>query len=306
MRRGAPLAELEASARDNQRAVRFSAPGWRASMSWRWLGLLLALGLCGGCAPAEQQAAPPRTIVVFAAASLTDALEAAATAFAQQAPDVRVSFNFAGSQQLAQQIINGAPADIYAPANLAQMEQVVAAGQISAAAVKPFARNRLVVVTPADNPGAIVTLHDLAAPGKLIVLADAAVPAGGYALEMLANASADPAFGAEYGRRVLANVVSYEDSVRAVLTKVLLGEADAGIVYASDATARTAAGAAQAVNMIDIPAALNVVAVYPLAVVANAAQPAAAAAFVDFLLSPAGQAILQDFGLQPVGDGNGP
>ena len=279
---------------------------WFLAPGWRWLGMLLALGLCAGCALAEQQAAPPRAIVVFAAASLTDALEAAAAAFAQQAPDVRVTFNFAGSQQLAQQIINGAPADIFASANLAQMEQVVAAGQISAAAVKPFVRNRLVVVTPADNPGAIGTLHDLATPGKQIVLADAAVPAGSYALELLANASADPAFGAEYGQRVLANVVSYEDSVRAVLTKVLLGEADAGIVYASDAAARTTAGAVQAVNVIDIPDALNVVAVYPLAVVAASEQPAVPTAFVDFLVSPAGQAILQDFGLQPVGDGNGP
>jgi len=266
---------------------------------WRAAALLLVLACAWGCTAAP--AAPPqREIVVLAAASLSDALEAAAVAYAAQQPDVRVTFNFAGSQQLAQQIVNGAPADIFAPANAAQMQAVVAAGRVAPADVQPLAQNRLAVVTPPDNPGGITALRDLATAGKKIVLADAAVPAGRYALEMLGQAAADPAYGAGFDRQVLANVVSYEESVRAVLTKVLLGEADAGVVYVSDVAAATAGATSPALQVVAIPAALNIIATYPIAVVADSQAAQHAAAFVDFLLAPAGQAILQDFGFEPV------
>ncbi len=273
-----------------------------------WI-LLLALLLGAGCtpAPAPPASAPPAPVesgpaatstaqstelVVLAAASLTDAFSALAAAFAAENPDVQVTFSFAGSQQLAQQLVNGAPADVFAVANTKQMQVAVDGGRIDAASVQPFVRNRLVVVTPADNPARLETLVDLARPGIKLVLADAAVPVGQYTLDFLAKAVDAPEFPADYSQSVLANVVSYEDNVRAVLTKVVLGEADAGVVYSSD----IGPAQAPAVQQFAIPEALNVIATYPLAPVADSRQPNAAAAFVAFVLSPAGQAILEEYG----------
>jgi molybdate transport system substrate-binding protein len=169
------------------------------------------------------------------------------------------------------------------------MEEAIAAGRVSRGAEREFARNRLVVVTPRDNPASIAGLQDLARPGVKLVLAAHQVPAGAYSLDFLARAAASPWFTAAFSPTVLANVVSYEQSVKAVLSKVALGEADAGIVYASDASSADVA-------RIEIPDGLNPVASYPLAPIANAANPALARRFVDYVLSPAGQAILASHG----------
>lgn len=261
--------------------------------------LIVVLAACspvaapGAAAPAPGAAAPQLTI--FAAASLTEAFATLAADFSATTP-ATVVFNFAGSQQLAQQLLSGAPADLFASANQKQMAVAVTGGSIDAATVQPFAGNRLVLVTPADNPAGLQTVSDLATPGLKLVLADAAVPVGQYALDMLANASAAPEFTPTFDDAVLANVVSYEDNVRAVLTKVMLGEADAGIVYTSDVV-----GAARdQVQMIDIPDALNIAAVYVIAPVANSSQPELAQAFVDFVRSDAGQSILESYGFQRV------
>ncbi len=233
-------------------------------------------------------------LTVFAAASLTEAFEEIAAAFSLTT-EVEVVFNFAGSQQLAQQLLSGAPGDVFASANPKQM-QVAVEGGVIAAAVQPFAGNRLVIVTPADNPAVLRQIADLARPGVKLALADAAAPAGQYALAMLAKASAAPDFAPTFGDDVLANVVSYEENVRAVLAKVLLGEVDAGVVYSSDVTAASR----QQVQIIDIPDALNITAVYVLAPVADSAQPELAQAFVNYVSSSAGQEILAKYGFQRV------
>jgi molybdate transport system substrate-binding protein len=275
--------------------------GPRGAIMASLLGLVvLALAGCaaaGGLAPGGPAAAQPEgRLVVFAAASLTEAFQELGRQFEAGHPGTEVIFNFAGSQQLAQQLAQGAPADVFASANQRQMDAAVAAGRVAKDAVLPFARNRLVVIFPAENPAGLATLQDLGRPGVKLVLAAPEVPAGSYAREFLSTASGAPGFPPGYGAAVLANVVSYEESVRSVLSKVALGEADAGIVYSSDVGAE----AAGQVGRLDIPDGLNVVASYPIAAVAVAAHPQLARDLVDFVLSPQGQATLAHHGFEPV------
>lgn len=255
--------------------------------------LLLLLPGCRGETP-EQEAAPA-TLTVFAAASLAEAFEAVAAAFEAERPGTDVVLNLAGSQQLARQLALGAPADVFAAADERQMQAAVETGRVAPGAPRPFARNRLVVVLPEDNPAGLARLQELARPGLRLVLAAPEVPAGRYAQAFLAQASRAPGFDAAFATDVRARVVSYEPNVRAVLAKVALGEADAGIVYASDLAG--AAGARTA--RIEIPDVLNTVAVYPIAPVRDSAHPERARAFVDFVRSPAGQAILAQYGFLP-------
>lgn len=267
------------------------------------MGGVLALAVLAGCAaaggPAGGGPAAGREsrLVVFAAASLTEAFQDLGSQFEASHPGTAVIFNFAGSQQLAQQLAQGAPADVFASANQRQMEAAVAAGRVGEEAALPFARNRLVLIFPVENPAGLAALQDLARPGVKLVLAAPEVPAGSYAREFLDRASAAPGFPDGYGAAVLANVVSYEESVRTVLSKVVLGEADAGIVYSSDVDA----AAASQVGQIDIADALNVVASYPVAPVAGSRELRLAQDFVDFVLSPQGQATLARHGFEPVG-----
>lgn len=253
--------------------------------------LALVLGLAA-CSPATGTQAAPRTLTVFAAASLTDAFTKIGEQFQAGHEGVTVTFNFGASNTLAEQINQGAPADVFASANQTQMDGAVSGGRIDASSVQVFARNRLVVVFPKATPGGVSALSDLARPGLKVVLAAAEVPVGQYALDFLDKASQNPAFGAGFKDAVLANVVSYEENVRAVFTKVALGEADAGIVYSSDITG---AGAAD-VGQLDIPDALNTLATYPLAPVKDSGQPALAADFVSLVLSAEGQAVLAEYG----------
>lgn len=260
--------------------------GWHiASLAW----LVLVLFALAACTPPAQTQRPE--LVVFAAASLTDAFTELGATFTEE-NGVSVTFIFAGSQALAGQLTSGAPADVFASANDRQMQAAVEAARVDPASVRDFAANGLVIVTPRDNPAAIDAPADLAAPGLKVVLADAAVPAGQYSLQFLDNAAGDPAFPAGYRAAVLANIASYEENVRAVLAKVSLGEADTGIVYSSDVTGRQR----EQVQLIAIPAAVNVVATYPIAPIADSAQPELARAFADFVVSPAGQAILEKYG----------
>lgn len=239
--------------------------------------------------------AEPVDLNVFAAASLTAAFEEIGQSFESAHPGVTVVLNFASSQQLAQQINEGAPADVFASANNSQMKVVVDAGGIDADTQQTFVKNRLVVIYPKDNPGNLGELIDLARPGLKLVLAAREVPVGQYSLDFLDKAAADPGFGAAYIEDVLKNVVSFEENGRVVLTKVVLGEADAGIVYSSDVTGEDA----EKVNRIDIPDALNVIASYAIAPVKESKQPELAQAFVDLVLSLDGQTILAKYGLIP-------
>lgn len=228
-------------------------------------------------------------IAVFAAASLTDAFTELGELFAEKYPDADVTFNFASSSALATQINEGAPAHVFASADLAQMKVVVDAG--NAEGDRLFATNKPVVVVPKSG-SPVATFEDLAKPGVRLVLAAPEVPVGRYSREILTKASTVPGgVSADFSDKVLANLQSNEANVRAVLTKVQLGEADAGIVYSTDA-----AIAADTVTVIEVPVAFNVVAQYPIATVDDSNNSSGAAAFVEFILSSEGQAVLSKYG----------
>jgi len=248
--------------------------------------LSLVLGACGGVSSAS------RTLTVYAAASLTDAFTEIGKAFEADQPGVTVVLNFGGSQNLRTQIEQGALADVFASANIKEMDTLVAQNFIAAEAPHVFLTNQLVVILPKNNPAGIDSLEDLGQPGLKLVLAAEEVPAGRYARQILENLNS--MYGADYADRVLANVVSNEDNIRQAVTKVQLGEADASIVYVSDAVA------APELGQIAIPADINVVAEYPIASLIGSANPELADAFIAYVLSPAGQATLEKWGFTPV------
>ena len=280
-------------------------------MQRRFPTLLMAIVLisAAGCTPPAAAAVAPtrlsrpatgassgKTITVLAAASLTESFGQIGKIFQTEHPGVKVAFSFAGSQQLVQQLGQGVPAEVFASASDAYMDAAVKAGRVDPAAVKTFARNKLTVIYPAANPAHLKTLQDLARPGIKLVLGDQSVPAGQYSLAFLKKASQDGGFGPGYQAAVLKNVVSYEDNVESVLAKVSLGEADAGIVYTTDA-----ATVPDKVGQIEIPDALNVIASYPLAAIKDSASPDLAQAFVDLVAGPEGQAVLTKAGFIPPG-----
>jgi molybdate transport system substrate-binding protein len=238
-------------------------------------------------APAATPAADKPVVTVFAAASLREAFEAAAPAFAR-ASGYPVRFSFGGSDTLAAQLLQGAPADVFASANEAQMRRVAAL----VGTPRTLARNRLVVIAPKDA-AAVATLADLGKKGVKVVLAAPSVPAGAYARQAFAALGNDRAYGENFAARVAANVVSEETDVKAVATKIALGEGDAGVVYATDATALAAK-----VRVLRFPAGTAPEVVYPIAAVKAAPNAEGARAFVDFVTSAAGKAFLQAHGFE--------
>lgn len=225
---------------------------------------------------------------VFAAASLTEAFRDIAAAF-EKAHGMPVELNLAGSQILRTQIEQGAPADVFASADLLQADALRQEGLMPGHEV--FARNALVLVVPAR--GARVRLfEDIARPGLKIVVAGPSVPAGLYTLQVLARVGGSGRFGDHFRSHVQANIASHETSVRLVLAKVALGEADAGFVYETDAAA------SDNVLAIPIPEGNNVAVEYPIGVVAEGPRAAHARAFVDFVLGESGQAILRKHGFR--------
>jgi molybdate transport system substrate-binding protein len=242
------------------------------------------------CAAMLVGAALPRqsNLTIFAAASLTGAFNELADTLRHRMPDLHININYAGSQQLALQIQQGAAADIFASADDHWMTVVQGSGLAGGEPVT-FAHNRLVVIVPKTNLAHIARLQDLARAGIKLVLAGESVPAGHYARIIIANLGRASDFPPNYPQHVLGNVVSNEDNVKGVVAKVQLGEADAGIVYVSDVTPAVA----KQVTRIEIPDAANVIANYPVAIMRHGTNPAAARAFVDLLLSPTGQTVLQ-------------
>ena len=232
--------------------------------------------------------ASPSEVRVFAAASLQRVFTAAAT---QIGASPQLSFNFAGSQQLALQLSQGAQADVFASADERWMVDAEK-HDLLAAPARVFARNKLVVITPASNPGAVDRLDDLARPGVKVVLAADAVPAGRYSREVLTKLGSAGGLGDEYAAGVLANVVSQEENVEAVVAKVQLNEADAGIVYVSDLSPERRT----ALRSLEIPAAANVTAEYYIAPLKSAANPAGARAFLAWLSSETGQRLVVEQG----------
>jgi len=266
-------------------------------MSSLLMSLIVVLAACSPQA-AFTPTVPPMTLTVFGAASLTDAFTEIGKNFEAAHPGVTVVFNFGASNQLAQQINQGAPADVFASANKAQMDVAIQSGRVISGTQQTFVKNRLVIIFPKENPGEIGTVNDLAQPSLKIVLAAKEVPVGQYSLDFLDKAAAEASLGASFKENVLKNVVSYEENVRAVLTKVALGEADAGIVYTSDINSESA----KDVDQLAIPDALNTVASYPIAALNDSPNADVAQQFVDYVLGPEGQNVLEKFGFIPVTD----
>ena len=267
------------------------AARWPAQVLGALLGLLLLAVACGE--DDDQSNALEGNLTVFAAASLTDAFSEIGEAFEADHASASVEFNFASSSALRTQIEEGAPADVFASADLDQMQLATDAGLIKGEA-QLFTRNRPVIVVPADNPASVATHEDLATKGLRLVLAGEDVPIGRYAREIIANVdAASPG----YRDAVLGNVVSNEANTRALLAKVELGEADAGVVYATDAAA-----SGDAVATVAIPPEFNALAEYPIAVLSDSHEPALAAVFVSFILSAEGQAVLAAHGFEPAVD----
>ena len=263
----------------------------------RLLSVILLFGLfstsCTPAATAPTAVPEPRILHVFAAASLTDAFTEIGRNFETANPGVTVTFNFAGSQALRTQIEEGAPVDVFASANKTEMDKLVEDSFVAQEAAQTFLNNKLVLILPANNPAMLNQLGDLAKPGIKLVLAAEEVPVGKYARQALDAMNGQ--FGTDFKDKVLANVVSNEDNVKQVVAKVQLGEADAGIVYTSDAVA------APDLKTIENPAELNVIAEYPIAALTQSTDPELANAFIDFVLSDEGQAILQKWGFASPG-----
>ncbi len=259
------------------------------------LAALLVLAFLAPPGAARAAPAPRQNVIVFAAASLAEPFADLARVFEAAHPGTQVRASYLGSQQLAGQLAQGAPCDVFAAADSRSMDAAKAAGRI-AGEPAVFARNRLVVIVPRTNPARIGRLQDLARHGVKFVIGAESVPVGHYSRAMLANLAKSPAFGGDFARRALANVVSEEENVKAVVSKVQLGEADAGVCYRSDVTYAVA----RYVTQLAIPDEANVLASYPIAAVTPPASSAELArAFVDLVRSPAGQKALAAHGLIP-------
>lgn len=236
------------------------------------------------------------TLTVFAAASLTDAFAEIEGTLEGQNEGLDIVVETAGSQTLVTQLQEGAEADVLATANTSTMNDAVENGLIDGEPVT-FTGNRLVIVTPADNPAGIDDISDLTRDDLRLVVAGESVPAGRYARRAICAWGATDAAPDNAVEAIGDNVVSEEEDVRNVLVKVQLGEADAGIVYASDARASELAGTP--LNVVEFPAGVPTTATYPIAATTAGSQDLANA-FIAFVLSPDGQAILTEYGFSSV------
>lgn len=237
----------------------------------------VALG-CAGCSNPSQPATGARTVTVYAAASMKATFTALGKTFESSHPGVTVTFNFAGSQALAEQITQGAPADAFASANEANMKTVVDAGLASGAA-KQYATNRLTIAVPPDNPARTAAFADLAKPGIKLVICAAAVPCGAATVKV------------EQATGVTLKPVSEEQAVSDVLAKVQAGEADAGLVYVTDA--KSAGGK---VTAIDFPESAKAINNNSIVALTKGPQSALGQEFVDLVLGADAQLVLADAG----------
>jgi molybdate transport system substrate-binding protein len=245
------------------------------------VGAVVAL-ILPGCGDEESGGAAAGgrdEVTVFAASSLTSAFEDLGRRLEAEDPGVDVKFNFLSSSDLAAQIEQGSPADVFASADETNMQRVQD-GDFAGDDPAIFAHNKLEVIVPPDNPGAVNSVKDLARDDLVVSLCNEECPAGRYALEMFDNAGID------------VRADSLETEVKGVVTRVSLGEADAGIAYATDTTA-----AGGDVDGIPIPDDVNVIATYPI--VALKDSPETARRFVDLVLSEQGQAVLGEYGFLP-------
>jgi molybdate transport system substrate-binding protein len=234
-------------------------------------------------------------LTVFTAASLTGAFGEIGEIYENET-GIHVAFNFDGSQALRTQLENGAYADIFASANIKQMNALRESGLVNNSSVAIFTRNKLSLIVPKDNPANIRNLTDLARPGIKIVMGTKDVPVGDYALQIIARLGNDSAYGPDYETEVMANVISQETNVNYVVTKVALGEADAGFAYVSDITEELASK----IDNIVIPDEYNIIAEYPMGMLLESKYPAESQAFMDLVMSDEGRAVLEKYGFAPV------
>jgi molybdate transport system substrate-binding protein len=237
-------------------------------------------GSTGTASTTQSTSASPSlsgNLTVFAASSLKDSFTNLGKQFEAAHPGVKVTFSFAASSALATQITSGAPADVFASASTKNMDQVAAA----TAAPKVFAKNVMEIAVPPSNPGKITAVNSLASPSVKTALCQPQVPCGATAAKVFTNA------------KITVKPVTLEPDVKAVLSKVQLGEVDAGVVYVTDVLA-----AGDKVKGVEIPAAVNASTSYPIAALTKSANPKAASAFVDYVLSPTGGSVLTAAGFQ--------
>ena len=258
------------------------------------LGAALVAAACSSPAssPVGSGGANATELTVFGAASLKGVLAKAKTAYEATHPEVRLTISTDSSAALETQIEQGAPADVFLSADTSNPKKLVDKGLADGSA-RAFATNLLMVIVPAANPAAIKSPLDLARPGIKIVAAGEAVPISKYAAQLIANLAKQPGYPADFAARYTSNVVSHEDNVAGVVAKVELGEADAGIVYRTDASASTK------VAPVTIPPEANEPATYAGVVVKASAHRPAAGAFLDWLVGADGQALLGTFGFLP-------
>ncbi|MEZ4572728.1 MAG: molybdate ABC transporter substrate-binding protein [Thermomicrobiales bacterium] len=254
-----------------------------------FLLVLPALVACG-----DDDSGDGGTLTVFAAASLTSSFNELGEAFEDANEGVTVEFNFAGSQALATQLAEGASADVFASANLTQMGRVVEADLVDGEPVI-FAQNRLAILVPAGNPANVQSILDLGDPDLKLVLAAEDVPVGRYAREVLAIAEQSAEFQNRNPEFTDFNVVSNETNVLQVVTRVRLGEADAGIVYETDVTPDVVGE----VTLNPDPPEFNIIADYPIAALSDG-DTDLALSFIEFVRSSEGRQILADWGFLPV------
>jgi molybdate transport system substrate-binding protein len=237
----------------------------------------------------------PDELTVFTAASLTGAFGEIGEMYENET-GIHVAFNFDGSQALRTQLENGAYADLFASANMKQMNAVRESGLVNNSSVAIFTRNKLSLIVPKDNPANIRNLTDLARPGIKIVMGTKDVPVGDYALQIIAKLGNDSAYGPDYETEVMANVISQETSVSYVVTKVALGEADAGFAYVSDVTQDMISK----IDKIVIPDEYNIIAEYPMGMLMESKYPGESLVFMDLVMSDEGRAVLEKYGFDPV------
>jgi len=262
-----------------------------------WLLAILLTACGGGATNAAGSLHTPTdangAITVFAASSLTESFTEIKGVFEKAHPGITVHYNFGGSPTLVTQLTQGAPADVFAAADQPNMANAIKNGVV-AGTPQTFVKNRLVIIVPKENKAGIMTPKDLAKPGVKFDTAQLSVPVGAYTQMVLDNIAKLPDYGPDFKANVNKNTVSQEDNVKAIVQKVQLGEVDAGIVYATDAQA-----ANDKLTLIQIPDEQNVIATYPVALVKDTKQATFGQKFMDYLLSPDGQAILQKYGFAP-------
>lgn len=258
----------------------------------RIIGVMLAALLLAASSGYGQE---PKELTVFTAASLTGAFGEIGQMYKNET-NISVAFNFDGSQALRTQLENGAYADVFVSANQKQMTAIKNDGLMNNSSVVIFTKNKLSLIVPKGNPARIINLSDLAKPGLKIVMGTKDVPVGDYALQIISKLGNDSAYGPDYKTKVLANVISQETNVNYVVTKVALGEADAGFAYVSDITKNLTSK----VDKIDIPDEYNVIAQYPMGILLESKYPLQSQEFMSLVMSDEGKAVLEKYGFAPV------